>query len=123
MSNFKEASKQALRFATTKGNLSTEQLWNLSLSDLDALATSLDEALEASGKRSYLKKTTAKNKTLQLQRDIVVDILETKVEEKEAAENALEKKRNNEKILELIARKKDTELEGKSIEELEAMLK
>jgi hypothetical protein len=35
---YKEAAKQKLRFATNKGNLSVEQLWDLNLTDLDSLA-------------------------------------------------------------------------------------
>jgi hypothetical protein len=38
MEIFKLASQQKLRFQTPKGSLSTEQLWELSLDELDALA-------------------------------------------------------------------------------------
>ena len=34
MSNYKQASKLQLRFQTNRGNLSVEQLWSLSLTDL-----------------------------------------------------------------------------------------
>ena len=41
---YKEASRKKTRFATSKGSLSAEQLWDLSIADLDTLAVSLDEA-------------------------------------------------------------------------------
>lgn len=125
MDNFKLASQQKLRFQTSKGLLSTEQLWDLSLGELDALAVSLETEHKESGKKSFLTKTRAtdKDKTSKLKFDVVLDVLHTKAEEMEAAATAKEIKEHNKKILELIASKKDKSLEGKSIKQLEAMLK
>lgn len=123
MENFKLASQQRLRFQTTKGILSTEQLWDLSLEDLDNLAASLEAEYKESGKKSFLSKVSAKDKTIRLKFDIVIDILQTKVEEKELAIEARETKEHNKKIIALIVEKKDEALKGKSIRELEAMMK
>ena len=120
---FKEASKLKLRFATTKGSLSVEQLWDLSITDLDTLAVSLEEAHKNSKGKSFLEKRTTKDKGLKLQFDIVLDILQTKVDDSEALREKAEDKEHNKKILELIAKKKDGELEGKSIKELTGMLR
>jgi hypothetical protein len=123
MDNFKLASQQKLRFQTTKGLLSTEQLWDLSIDDLDALAVSLEAEHKQSGKKSFLVKTSSKDKTAKLRFDIVLDVLNTKVEEMEAATEAKEIKEHNKKIITLIAEKQDESLKGKSIKELEKMLK
>ena len=123
MENFKQASKQKLRFQTTKGLLSVEQLWDLSLSDLDSLAVSLQEAYENSKGKSFLTKRTTKDATIKLQFDVVLDILQTKVEESELLREAKENKEHNEKILNLISEKKDEELKGKSLKELQKMLR
>lgn len=123
MSDYKEASKQKLRFVTSKGNLSTEQLWDLSITDLDILAVELQESHEESGKKSFLIKKSSKDKTIKLRFDIVLDVLTTKLEEAEAAKEVKETKEHNQKILGLIAEKKDGELKGKSVKQLEAMLK
>lgn len=123
MENFKEATKQKLRFQTNKGNLTTEQLWDLNLSDLDTLAVSLEEAYESSKGKSFLVKKTKKDATIKLQFDIVLDVLQTKVEEQEAAKEVAENKAHNAKIIELIQEKQDEQLKGKSIKQLEAMLK
>lgn len=125
MSNFKLASQLKLRFQTGKGLLSTEQLWDLSLDDLDALAVSLETEHKESGKKSFLTRTkvSEKDKTAKLKFDVVLDILNTKADEIQAAADAKEIKEHNKKILELIASKKDKSLEGKSIKQLEAMLK
>lgn len=123
MENFKLASQQKLRFQTNKGSLSTEQLWDLSLEDLDALAVSLETEHKQSGKKSFLVKTSVKDKTSKLRFDVVLDVLSTKVEEMQAATEAHEIKEHNKKIIGLIAEKQDESLKGKSIKQLEAMLK
>lgn len=123
MDNFKEASRQALRFATTRGNLTTEQLWDLKLPELDVLAVSLEVQVESSGKKSFLKASTAKDKVAKLKFDIVLDILNTKADEQAEATKKKEDKAHNDKILSLIANKQEKDLEGKSVEELTAMLK
>lgn len=120
---YKEASKQKLRFPTTKGNLTTEQLWDLSLTDLDELAVALEQEHKESGKKSFLVAKSVKDKTAKLRFDIVIDVLTTKVEEADAARIKAEDKEHNEKIIGLIQDKKDESLKGKSIKELEKMLK
>jgi hypothetical protein len=123
MENFKLASQRKLRFQTSKGSLSTEQLWDLSLEDLDALAVSLETEHKQSGKKSFLVKTSAKDKTAKLRFDVALDVLNTKVEEMQAAQEAAEIKEHNKKIIQLISEKQDESLKGKSIKQLEAMLK
>lgn len=123
MDIYKKAAQNKLRFSTTKGNLSAEQLFDLSLTDLDNLAVSLEESYEESKGKSFLRKRTTKDVTIKLQFDIVLDVLQTKVAESEAAQEAKETKEHNQKILTLISEKKDGELKGKSIKQLEAMLK
>lgn len=123
MENFKLATQQKLRFQTNKGLLSTEQLWDLSLGDLDALAVSLETEHKQSAKRSFLVKTSVKDKTAKLRFDVVLDVLGTMVAEQEAALEALEIKEHNKKIITLISEKQDESLKGKSIKQLEAMLK
>lgn len=120
---YKQASKQKLRVSTSKGNLSVEQLWDLSLSDLDELAVSLEKAYNESSNKSFLVKKTAKNKNVKLMFDIVLDILTTKVEENEVLTQSRENKEHNQKILDLIASKKDEELKSKSVKDLEKLLK
>lgn len=123
MENFKLASQQKLRFHTNKGMLSTEQLWDLSLEELDALAVSLEAEHKESGKKSFLTKTSVKDKTAKLRFDVVLDVLNTKVEEAQALQEAFEIKEHNKKIIQLISEKQDESLKGKSIKQLEAMLK
>ena len=123
MDNFKQASQQKLRFQTTRGTLSTEQLWDLSVTELDTLAVSLEEEHKNSGKKSFLVAKSEKDKTAKLRFDIVLDVLTTKVDEAETIREAAEIKEHNKKILNLISEKQDESLKGKTVKQLEAMLK
>lgn len=123
MENFKIATQQKLRFATVKGQLTTEQIWDLSLEQLDELAVQLQKEYEGSKGKSFLVKRTSKDKTAKLRFDIVLDILQTKVEALNEEQQAAEDRRHNEKIESLIAMKQDEELAGKSVAELKKMLK
>lgn len=123
MDNFKEASKQRLRFTTSHGVLSVEQLWDLSISQLDTLAVSLEEQHKTSARKSFVVKKTAKDKTAKLMFDIALDILNTKIEEQEALSTAAENKEHNQMILSLMKNKEHEELAGKSMAELKKMLK
>lgn len=123
MDNFKLASQQKLRFQTNRGSLSTEQLWDLSLEDLDTLAVALEVQHKESGKKSFLVKKSEKDKIAKLRFDVALDVLTTKVEEAQALAEAQEIKKHNEKIITLISEKQDESLKGKSIRELEKMLK
>lgn len=119
---YKKASKLKLRFSTSKGNLSTEDLWDLSLEQLDAIAVKLDEQIEKSPRKSFIKTASKVNETLELKFAIVKDVIDTKMAEQAARENQQAKSAQRQKLLELIAEKEDSELKGKSTDELRKML-
>lgn len=123
MSNFKEASRQKLRFQTPVGLVTTEQLWDLPLQELDAMAVKLEEDYNKSGKKSFLVAKSKKDKQIKLALDIVIEVLEDKVQERDAAAQAASDKEHNQKILERIQQAKDKELDGLSVKELEKLLR
>lgn len=123
MENFKLASQLKLRFQTNKGLLSSEQLWDLTLSELDDLAVKFENEYKESGKKSFLVKRTNQEVVSKLKFDITLDILQTKVDESEAESKRLENKAHNAKILSLIAEKQNEELKTKSISDLKKLLK
>lgn len=119
--NFKSASRMKLRFQTSKGVLSTEQLWDLNLNDLDKLAVDLDESCKTTNK-SFLNKKSVEDEKSKMMFDIVLDILTTKKDELEALKKVQENKLHDQKIMQLIQAKKDEQLTNLSVEELEKML-
>ena len=120
---YKEASRLKLRFTTSKGQLSAEQLWDLSITELDKIAVSLQDEYENSKGKSFITKKSEKDKIVKLRFDIALDVLITKVDEAENAREKSEAKAHNEKILALINKKKEQSLEELSAEELEKLLK
>jgi len=122
MSIFEQASKLKLRFFTTKGLLSTEQLWDISIKELDILAVSLEKQLETTETKTFLVEKTQENKTLKLMFDLALYILKSKVAEQELLKNLKEKKAKQEKIMSLIEDKQEDALKNLPIEELEKLL-
>ena len=78
---YKQASKMKLRFATSKGNLSVEDLWDLSLPALDRLAVSYDEELAKSPRKSFITNDTPSNSELELKFNIVKDVITDKLKD------------------------------------------
>jgi lipoate synthase len=118
---FEKATRMKLRF-NYRGSLSVEDLWDLSVEDLDTIFKTLKKLQKNTSEESLLKTRSMEDATLALQIDIVTHIFNIKVEEARAAEDAVEKKAKKQKILALLEKKKDAELEGKSADELEAMI-
>jgi hypothetical protein len=117
---FEEEARFKLRFPY-KVLISTEDLWDLSVNDLDAVYTAINHTLKAVKDEGLLKKKDSRTEEMELQLAIVKHVYEVKTEE--AQQKVAEKERRDKKrrIEELIARKQDTELEGKSLDELTAM--
>lgn len=123
---FEEASRKRLRFNTRVGILTVEDLWVLPLTgngeNLDDIAKTLNREVKNSEEESFVVKQSGVNETLKLKFDIVKHIIAVKLAEAEAAENAAAVKAKKERIMEIIASKKDEELKDASIEELQAMV-
>lgn len=115
---FKQATKQKLRFATNKGYLSVEDLWDLSLPSLDKIAVALDEELAKSPRKSFITDNTPKNDELELKFNIVKEIIATKMKEKSDKEIAKDKAAEKAHLTELLAKKRSEKLESLSEEEL-----
>lgn len=126
MSNYKQASKIGLRFQTSKGVLSLEQLWGLSVTDLSNSIKAVKKILKTTDDDdlSFLEDSKGVvDVENQLRFDILKDIYITRKEESAALRTKAADKAHNQKILELIAEKKEGDLKGLSVAELEALLK
>ena len=125
---FEKASRLKLRFDTPKGSLSVEDLWDLPLvihkggtaaAGLDNLARNLNKQIKEASDDSFVTKTSAVSTVLQLKFDLVKHVIDVRLAEAALAEDAAEKRQKKQKLLEILSRKKDAELEGSSIEDLE----
>lgn len=122
---YKQASILKLRIKTELGNLTTEQLWDLSLTQLAGAIKSVKKILVKNDddELSFLEETKVVDVENQLRFDILKDVYQTKRKENENRRNALEIKAHNEKIDALIAEKQDSQLKEMSIEELKKLYK
>lgn len=126
---FEKAVRLKLRFPSPQGALTAEDLWDLPLTstrlnqaNLNNIAKAISRQLKAEGEEDFVNPKSGADTTLQLQLDIVKHIIQVRQAENEAAHAASEKRQKKERILELIAKKQDQDLEGKPLEELTAML-
>ena len=124
---FERVSKLKLRFNTSKGQITTEDLWDLPLTSprgvsLDAVAKVVYTQLEQTPVKSFVTKTTRTNSELSLKFDIVKHIIDVKLAERDAKELEATNKARKNLILETIQEKKISELKDKSVEELQKEL-
>lgn len=119
---FKVAAKKKYRF-NFRGIITTEDLWDLSVNDLDSIYKDLKvEQKKECSDYSLLDNKTNENVDLNNKIDIVKEIVEEKLKDQERAFKAAERKAKKQRILEIMADKQDQSLKDKSIDELKEML-
>jgi hypothetical protein len=116
-----------MSFSSTKGMLSVSQLAELPLQSktnisLDSVAIGIQTQLDSAVTKSFVTESTTANTALKEQLEVVKHIIAYRLAEKEAARNSAEKAAEKQKLLRILASKKDDALEGKSVEEIEAMI-
>lgn len=117
---YKQASKLKLRIQTSRGLLSAEQLWDLSMTDITNAIRAAKKVLKKDNddELSFLEDSNKVDVESQLRFDILKDVYLTKKKETDERRDAAETKAFNQKIDMLIAEKKDTQLKEMSIEDL-----
>lgn len=118
---FKIANKKKYRF-NYKGVISVEDLWDLSVEELDKIYKSLKSMQKNASEESLLQTVSKEDKELLNKIEIVKIIVADKLAAKERAQKAASQRAQNQRILEIMADKQDAALKEKSIEELQAML-
>lgn len=122
MELFEKASREKLRFNSVKGLLTTEDLWDLSLQDLNGIAKGLKKDLTAAEEEDFLEDISKENLGFKFKFDIVLHVLNTKKDERDKKKKMAEKKAQKEKILNVLKDKQDESLKVKSEDELKKML-
>lgn len=119
------ATRLKLRFYLPKGQVSTEDLWDLSLKDLDRMAVACLEAskprtsfLDSPGQARQSKEDTDNALRLEVLK-YVIDVRQQEAAEKKTREA---KAAQREFLKQLLDRKKAAQMEELSAEEIEARL-
>ncbi|GLY32029.1 hypothetical protein [Kineosporia sp. NBRC 101731] len=128
MSIFETATRNAFRFDSNRGLISTEDLWDLPLAskagfDLDSVAKAVNDELQSASQTSFVQTEADPRKgELETKLEIVKHIIAVKIAENEAKRNRAARAAEKERLLGILAAKRDDELQGLSAEELQARI-
>ena len=114
---FEIATRNRYRF-NYKGVMAVEDLWDLSVEALDAIFKTLNRQKKTADEDSLLAVKSAEDTELSNKIELVKYIVSVKLAESEARVSAAEKKAQRDKILDIVAKKKDKELEDMNIDQL-----
>ena len=120
---FEYAVRNKVRFPY-RGLISVEDLWDLSLTELDKVFKALNVEVKKNSEESLLLIDPKKpvDELLDIQIAVVKHIFNVKLEEQTAREKAAAKKEQKQKIMAIIASKQDEALHNSSVEDLQKML-
>lgn len=121
---FKNAIKNKFRYPFN-GQISTEDLFDLSLKQLDTVYANLNAELEKTKKSSLLAgstEETEKRETLEDKLEIVKEIFDDKQKENEAKLDAAKEKERRQTIIRIIEEKENDSLKNMSIDDLKKLL-
>ena len=118
---FITATRNKFRFPF-RGQISVEDLWDLSVENLDSVYKTLNSQVKKAKEESLLNTKSKEDEIIEMQIEIVKYIVSVKQDEAAKKVAAKEKKARKQRILEVLAAKEDADLQNKSPEELQAML-
>lgn len=118
---FEYAVRNKVRFPY-KGVVSVEDLWDLSVAELDKVFKALNSQRKQSQEESLLNTKSKEDEVVDIQIEIVKHIVSVKLAEKEAREKASENRAKKQKIMAIMAARDEKALENASDEDLQKML-
>lgn len=128
MNIFEQASIQKLRFPSLKGELTTEQLWDLPLQsksgfDLDNVARTVSRLLKETTEESFVTPTAnTANSKLTLAMDLVKHVIASKVQHAEAMRRKIDLVNERNKLLNILADKQEDALKSLTPEDIKKRL-
>lgn len=118
---FEYAIENRLRYPY-KGSISTEDLYSLSVTELDSIYKTLKKESKNANEESLLETKSEENVVLTVKIEIIKFIVAKKLEKVQVRKEEAKKREQKNKIIEIIAKKQDESLLGKSVEELQKLL-
>lgn len=118
---FEYAAKHKLKYQY-KGTLTTEDLYDLSITDLDKLFKTVNAENKQAQEESLLATKTTKNTELEVKIAIIKHIFAEKMAAKDRAAKAAANKAQKQKIMDIMAKRNDQAMEQASDADLQAML-
>lgn len=124
---FDKATRLKLRFTTSKGEATVEDLWDLPLTserghpNLDAIAIFLNKQLKEADEVSFVLPSKTKDEITRLKFDLVRHIIEIRMTENAEKMKERDNADKKQRILAILADKQDETLKSKSVEELQVL--
>lgn len=118
---FETATRNKFRFPF-KGQISVEDLWDLSLENLDAVFKTLNAQVKQASEESLLDEKDREVEIVEQKIAIVKYIVGVKQAEIAKRRDAAKVREQKEKLMALIAKKEDEALDGLTAEQLKQML-
>ena len=118
---FIKATKKNYQFPF-RGMINVIDLWELSVQNLDLVYMSLNADYKKSEEESLLSAQTKESEELSEKIEIVKYIVNEKLAEKKAKEDAKKNREMKQRLLEIKAKRQDAALEGLSDAELDKMI-
>ena len=125
---FITASRKKFRFASERGDLTVENLWDLPLTskngfNLNAVAITVNAELKSLAEESFVETSTnPRRKDLENMLEIVKYVIAVKQDEAKAATERVAKQELKRKLREAIEAKEGEALQSASLEDLKAQL-
>lgn len=119
------ATRNKLRFASSRGELTIEQLWDVPLRsrddfNLNVIAKAASRVLKETSEESFVETTkTAAHARCETRLEAVKYVIDVKLAEEESAKTRAEKKQEKEKLLGILAEKQAGKLSDLSEKELQ----
>lgn len=118
---FESATRSKMRFPF-KGMISVEDLWDLSLTNLDSVFKTLNAEAKKSEEESLLNTKSKEDEEISNKIEIVKYIVSMKLDEKKKREDAKKNAEMRQRLLEIKAKRQDAALENMSDEDLDKAL-
>jgi len=118
---FEKAARLKLRF-NYKGLCTVEDLWDISLQDLDGIFKELNARLKEREGESLLDIQSREDETLALLISIVKHVVKVRLQERKTHADAVAKAVKKQKILGVISKKQDAELDEMSVDDLTKLI-
>lgn len=118
---FEVATRRKYRFPY-RGSVSVEDLWDLRITDLDAVFKTLNAEAKKVSEESLLESKTKEDEELSDKIAIIRHVVSVKLEEKKVRENEKANREMKQKLLAIKAKREEAALENISDEQLDKMI-
>jgi hypothetical protein len=127
---FAVATRTKLRFETSRGQLSIEQLWDVPLRpkgkddfDLDTVARAVNKKVKEISEGSFVESTkNPEQARLELALGLVKHVIQIKLDEEDSAKIRKENKKKRDRLTEILAQKEDQKLGDLTAEEIKKQI-